>query len=92
MAQFPTTFYGNEQRDQLYLPAQTFTNLSLQKEFALPKDTRLQFRAEAFNVFGNVNLIQPVTVLNQLTSPNIPFQLQNSTAQRQLQFGLRIIY
>ena len=91
------TFYGNEQRDQLVLPFDTQTNVSLFKELSLPHQTRLQLRAEAFNVIGNVNLTTPRTVLNtinsakNLTDPSF-VQLQSSGPQRQLQFGLRFLF
>ena len=91
------TFYGNEQRNQLYLPSTTQTNASLFKEFSLPRETRLQFRAEAFNVIGNVNLTSPRTVLNTIASAanlNNPSFVQLTAAgpPRQLQFGLRFLF
>jgi len=91
------TFHGNEQRNQLYLPATTQTNVSLFKEFVLPQETRLQFRAEAFNAIGNVNLTTPRTVLNTIASTanlNNPsfVQLQTAGPPRQLQFALRFIF
>jgi Carboxypeptidase regulatory-like domain len=91
------TFHGNEQRNQLYLPSTTQTNVSLFKEFSLRQETRLQFRAEAFNVIGNVNLTTPRTVLNTIASTvnlNNPsfVQLQAAGPPRQLQFALRFIF
>ena len=91
------TFYGNEQRNQLYLPATTQTNVSMFKEFSMPHQTRLQFRAEAFNVIGNVNLISPRTSLPPISSAanlsNPSFvQLTTAGPPRQLQFALRFIF
>ncbi|MES2391111.1 MAG: carboxypeptidase regulatory-like domain-containing protein [Acidobacteriota bacterium] len=91
------TFHGNEQRNQLYLPATTQTNVSMFKEFSLSHQTRFQFRAEAFNVIGNVNLTTPRTVLNTIASAanlNNPsfVQLQAAGPPRQLQFGVRFIF
>ncbi len=66
--------YGNEQRDQLTGPGFVNTNLSLFKDFALYENLRFQFRAEAFNVFGNVNLATPRTnfsTFQTLTQSNI---------------------
>jgi hypothetical protein len=44
-------------------PAYFATNLSLQRDFRFTEHTRLQFRAEAFNVFNRANFLTPGTVL-----------------------------
>lgn len=54
--------YGNEQRDQFFGPMFINTNFSLFKDFTIYGRLRFQFRAEAFNVIGNVNLGGPRTV------------------------------
>jgi hypothetical protein len=92
-----SAFFGDEQRNQLRLPYTTSTNLSMFKEFALPSDTRLQLRVEAFNAFNNVNLTDPRTDLSTLQSAANQsstsfFQLQEAQNMRQFQFGLRLIF
>jgi hypothetical protein len=52
----PSWPYGNEQRSSLYGPGNVNTDLSVFKTFPIYDAVRLQFRAEAFNVIGNVNL------------------------------------
>ncbi|HZL25198.1 MAG TPA: carboxypeptidase regulatory-like domain-containing protein [Acidobacteriaceae bacterium] len=91
------SLYGSEGRNQLRLPSTTDTNVSLFKEFALPHKTRLQIRAEAFNVLGNVNLTSPRTDYSTLKAPaNIAdptfVQLQNAQDPRRLQFGARFLF
>ena len=66
--------YGTEQRDSLTGPGFINTNLSLFKTFAIYERLRFQFRAEAFNVIGNVNLAVPrlnLSVFRTLTQGNI---------------------
>lgn len=59
---------GDEQRNQLYGPADINTNLSLVRDFRIRESLHLRFRADAFNAFGNVNLNNPRTTLNVLTT------------------------
>ena len=91
------SFYGSEQRNQLRLPFTTATNVSLFKEFTLPHETRLQIRAESFNVIGNVNFTTPRTDFTTITSAvniaNPAFaELQAAQDPRQFQFGARFLF
>jgi len=93
----PAAFFGNEQRNGLHLPYTSATNLSVFKEFALPRSTRLQFRVEAFNAFNKVNLEDPRTDLATLQSAanqaNPAFsQLQEAQNPRQIQLGARFLF
>jgi hypothetical protein len=60
--------YGNERRNQFFGPMYINTNLSLFKSFAIYKQVSLQFRAEAFNALGNVNLGTPRTVFSNFST------------------------
>ena len=63
------------------------TDLTLAKTFRLPREgQRVQFRAEAFNVFNNVNFINPSLTL---TSPLTFGEFQGVTPPRTMQFALR---
>ncbi len=55
--------FGNSHRNDLHGPGGVFTNLSLFKDFTLYENLKLQFRAEAFNVFNHSNLSAPGTGL-----------------------------
>jgi hypothetical protein len=50
---------GDEKPNQLFGPAQKQVGVSIFKEFPIKEQVRLQFRAEAFNVFNQVNFNTP---------------------------------
>src|SRR5262249_54844593 len=62
-------------------------DIAAAKVFRLPwEGHKLQFRAEAFNAFNNVNFINPSLTL---TSPATFGQYRNTTPPRVMQFALR---
>jgi hypothetical protein len=84
--------YGNEQRNALVGPGFMNTNVSLFKTFPIYERFRFQFRAEAFNVIGNVNLGLPRTnynVFKTLTSGNITTTQNDS---RVFQFAGKLLF
>ncbi len=87
----PTGPYGNEQKNQFYGPANINTDLSLFKEFPIFEQARLQFRAEAFNAFNNVNLNNPNLTLTQIQNTSIP-QITGSAPARTLQFAAKLTF
>ena len=65
------------------------TDLTLAKSFRLPHEgQRIQFRAEAFNVFNNVNFHQPEPL--RCTSPLTFGEFQGVMEPRVMQFALRL--
>ncbi len=64
------------------------TNMSLQRNFKITETTRLQFRAEAFNIFNRANFIIPVGVLG---AANFGKLLAAEDA-RQMQFALKLYF
>jgi hypothetical protein len=58
----PFTF-GNLHRNDLKGPGYANVNFSLNKDFALYERLKLQFRAEAFNLFNHANLGNPNSTL-----------------------------
>jgi len=62
------------------------TDLSLTKSFSLPAGHRLQFRAEAFNVFNNVNFTK---VSLDAASPNSFGVFTEASPARVMQFAVR---
>jgi hypothetical protein len=86
----PTGPYGNEQRDSLTAPGSVMSNVSLFKVLALSDSMKLQFRGEAFNVLGNVNLGMPRTTLNVL--PTAPTQILSAGNPRQIQLALKLLF
>jgi outer membrane receptor protein involved in Fe transport len=89
---FPAQYVqGNAGRNILTGPGTISTDLSLQRNFRLPKrDTsRVEFRAEAFNIFNTPQLGQPGVTLG-----NPSFGVIGGTARpsRQLQMGLKLLF
>jgi len=83
--------YGNEQNNQFYGPGNVNTDLAIFKEFFLAEQARLQFRAEAFNAFGNVNLDNPRATLPNIQTLGLP-QITGAGPARVLQFGGKVLF
>lgn len=87
----PTGPYGNEQRNQFHGPAYIDTDLSIYKEFPLIQRVRFQFRAEAFNALGNVNLLTSRTSYSSIDTAGLP-QITNAGPPRRIQFAAKILF
>jgi len=87
---FPQTGFvlGNLPRNAYYGPRFLSTDLSLFKNFRVRDDWKIQFRAEAFNAFNNVNLRRPE---GNLANPNFGRSTQ-AFAAREIQFALKFIF
>jgi hypothetical protein len=86
----PQFTFGNSPRtfSNLRGPAYFGTNLSLQRNFKFTETSRLQFRAEAFNLFNRTNFTIPSTILGAVNFG----QLINAEDARQLQFALKLYF
>jgi hypothetical protein len=89
---FPAQYVlGNAGRNILTGPGTVSTDLGVQRSFPLPlgEASRIEFRAEAFNLFNTPQLGQPGVTLG-----NANFGIITETARpnRQLQFGLKILF
>jgi hypothetical protein len=74
-------------RAALRLASMFNTDMTVAKVFMLPwEGQRIQFRAEAFNVFNNVNFTNPSL---SLTAPGTFGEFQGVTDPRVMQFALR---
>ena len=56
------TPYGNTSRNTVFAPGLFNTDFSAFKKFTLHKKRQIEFRAELYNLFNNVNLSGPVAV------------------------------
>jgi len=89
---FPAQYtIGNGGRNTLTGPGTVSTDLSVQRNFRLPlgEGSRLEFRAEAFNLFNTPQFGNPNAALG-----NPAFGTIGGTARsnRQMQLGLRLLF
>jgi hypothetical protein len=79
---------GNEKRNAVEGPGEQTWNIDVFRNFSLPHDNRLQFRAESFNLFNHVNY---TTV--QIAFNNGQFgQVTAANDMRILQVGVKLYY
>jgi hypothetical protein len=81
-----TTDFGTLGRNIIRGPKQINTDFSIFKAFPVTEAQKLEFRAEFFNLFNNVNFANPVSVV---TSGNFGQIAQTTTGPRVLQFALK---
>jgi hypothetical protein len=81
----PTGTYGNSARNIVVGPRTQATNMSLQKMISLPKQRSITIRAQANNVFNNVQWGAIDTVVN---SPTFG-QVTSVRAMRSVTFSIR---
>ena len=80
--------YGNASRNIMIGPGFINTDFSAFKDFAMWRESRLQFRAEFFNLFNNVNLANPNGVMTSPSYGKISALYANSSP-RVIQFALK---
>lgn len=86
----PAAFtFGNAGRNVLRGDGAVNFDLSLFRSFPLPlrEGSRLQFRAEAFNIFNHVRYANPVS---NLSAANFGSVLSTASRERQLQLGVKV--
>ncbi len=89
---FPPQFtFGNAGRNFLTGPGTRSVDFSVQRNFRLPlrEGSRAEFRAEAFNLFNTPQFGIPGATLQTPNFGSIGGTAQNN---RQLQFGLRVLF
>ncbi len=96
----PSGAFGNFPRNGLRGPAVYNVDLSIFKSIPVGERVKVQFRAEAFNVFNIQNWETPANANLTINSSATAIAasvgkitgLAQGTTPRQIQFGLRIIY
>jgi hypothetical protein len=92
----PDGTFGNSPRGFARLPTQNQTNLSAIKNiyFNKEREFRLQFRAEAFNIFNHTQFTAVGTVFNpaQALSANNFGRPSSARLPREFQFGLKMYF
>jgi len=86
----PFTF-GNAGRNLIFGPGLVNADFSLFKIIPIKERTRLQFRAEMFNIFNHPNFANPgnPATWNTASFGNIT---QTTTDNRDIQFGAKFIF
>ncbi len=91
-----TGTYGNAGRNTLVGPGVAELDASLLKTTTLSERTRLQFRAEFFNLTNRANFGTPNAVVftsaSTVPSPTAGVITGTSTTSRQIQFGLKLLW
>lgn len=85
----PRYTFGNLGRNAFHGPGFVNTDLGAFKNFQVLEHLRLQFRSEFFNVLNNVNFSNPNGTLGD---SNFGVITGTQNRQRQIQFGLKLIY
>lgn len=80
--------FGNAGRNIARGPGMGNLDVALLKDFAFNERTRLQFRAEAFNLTNRANFSLPV---NDLASPSFG-RILEAGPSRLIQFGLKLFF
>jgi len=80
--------FGNAGRNIARGPSYGNVDVAFVRDFALASQTRLQFRAEIFNVFNHVNFGLPVGDLN---SPSFG-RILSAGPPRLMQFAMKLIF
>ncbi len=80
--------FGNAGRNIVRGPAYTNVDVSLVRTFRLTTATRLQFRAESFNILNHANFGLPVSDLNSANFGRI----FSAAPPRLMQFALKVMF
>jgi hypothetical protein len=82
--------FGQLGRNIIRGPKQIDTDLSIIKSIPVTESQRLEFRAEFFNLFNNVNFANPVNII----SPSVNFGsiVSTTTGPRVIQFALKYTF
>jgi outer membrane receptor protein involved in Fe transport len=87
----PTAFgdFGQLGRNIIVGPKQINTDFSIMKNIPVTESQRVQFRAEFFNLFNNVNFANPINIVS---SENFGQIASTTTGPRVIQFALKYTF
>lgn len=77
-------------RNNLRGPRLSNTNLSLNKHFQIRDRYGVEFRAEAYNAFNQVNFALPIGSVADINNPNTFGVINAAAGAREMQFSLRV--
>jgi hypothetical protein len=87
----PTAFgdFGQLGRNIVRGPKQINTDFSVLKVFPVKENHQVEFRAEFFNLFNNVNFANPINIVS---SGNFGQIVATTTGPRVIQFALKYTF
>ena len=91
----PVGTYGNAGRNILMGPGLVTSDFSLTKNTAISERVNLQFRAESYNLFNNVNFGQPSMIMFETSgaiASTAGLITSTNVEGRQFQFALKLIF
>jgi hypothetical protein len=89
----PAAFtYGNAGRDIVTGPGLDDFDATIQKDFLLREDMRLQFRADIFDFFNHPNFNPPVGAGRTFSTSASFGSITSAQDPRQFQFSLRLVF
>jgi len=89
----PASFtYGNAGRDIVIGPGLDDFDASIQKEFLVRENTRLQFRLDVFDFFNHPNFNAPVGAGRTFSSSSSFGSVTSANDPRDMQFSLRLAF
>jgi hypothetical protein len=84
----PRGVYGNAGRSLISGPAFFNSDFSILKDITVHEEARVQFRAEFFNAFNQVNFNNPTAAVSSSAFGRI----RGARPGRQIQFGLKFLW
>jgi hypothetical protein len=84
--------FGTVGRGAYFGPQTFYFDMGLSKNVRFSNDMGMQFRAEFFNIFNQVNFANPSTALNSASFGRITGTHANQGDPRILQFGLKFVF
>jgi hypothetical protein len=84
--------FGTVPKGAYFGPSINYWDMGLGRNFRFANDMAIQFRAEFFNIFNQVNLANPATAFNSASFGRITNTHANQGDPRIMQFGLRFTF
>ena len=84
--------FGTVGKGAYFGPSTHFWDMGLSKNVRFTDDMSIQFRAEFFNIFNQVNFANPATTVNSASFGRITSTHANQGDPRIMQFGLKFVF
>lgn len=84
--------FGTVGKGAYFGPSTHYWDMGLSKNVRFNDDMGIQFRAEFFNIFNQVNFANPATALNSASFGRITSTHANQGDPRIMQFGLKFVF